>query len=175
MSRKYQVTLTGPVSEQLEQLAHAAELPPTTLAGQMVAGEVARAAEHGAVRPLRRAPQRTGAPAAGRAPWLEPYGGDRAWRADMWAQIVALHGRYPRALVWLQEGWWEDEELTEILCALAHWRGELDDTGVDSREDIAFHLQLRDISTLLRDAGGGVTNAWRPGAPPPTWCADSTQ
>jgi hypothetical protein len=38
----------------------------------------------------------------------------------MWGQIVALHGRYPKALAWLQEEWWTDEELLETLCALAH-------------------------------------------------------
>ncbi|HTZ85120.1 MAG TPA: hypothetical protein VMB05_00500 [Solirubrobacteraceae bacterium] len=134
----------------------------------MVCAELARAAADGAVRPLRQVPTSARAP-DGRAPWLEPYGGDPAWRSEMWGQVVALHGRYPRALSWLQEGWWGDEELTEIVCALAYWRAELDDAGSDSREEIAFHLQLRDISQLLRQAGGGVTNAWRPGAPPEAW------
>ncbi|HTZ87274.1 MAG TPA: hypothetical protein VMB05_11465 [Solirubrobacteraceae bacterium] len=147
-----------------------AELRPSTLAGQMVSAELARAAADGAVRPLRQVPTSARAP-DGRAPWLEPYGGDPAWRSEMWGQVVALHGRYPRALSWLQEGWWGDEELTEIVCALAYRRAELDDAGSDSREEIAFHVQLRDISQVLREAGGGVTKAWKPGAPPLQWHA----
>jgi hypothetical protein len=170
VSRKYQVTIPGPVAEQLEQLASASEQPPTTLAGQFVRSEVARAAVNGRVRPLRELPARTGAGASGgRARWLEPYGGDADWRADMWGQIVALHGRYPKALAWLQEGWWADAELLEPLCALAVWRAEVDDTGVDSREELALHLQLREFSQMLRQAGGGVTKAWKPGALPDEW------
>ena len=173
MSRKYQVTLPGPVAEQLEQLAVAAELAPSTLAGQFVGSEVARAASEGKVRPLRQLPVATGvARSSSRARWLEPYGGDADWRADMWGQIVALHGRYPKALGWLQEGWWGDEEQTETLCALAVWRAELDDVGVDAREELAFHLQLRELSEVLRRAGGGVTKAWKPGGSPDEWLDD---
>jgi hypothetical protein len=36
----------------------------------------------------------------------------------MWGSIVALHGRYPRALEHLKEGWWEDAAHVETLCAL---------------------------------------------------------
>jgi hypothetical protein len=170
MSRKYQVTVPGPVAEQLEQLGAASEQPPTTLAGQFVRSEVARAVAEGRVRPLRELPASTGAAiGGGRARWLEPYGGDADWRADMWGQIVALHGRYPKALAWLQEGWWTDEELLETLCALAVWRAEVDDAGVDSREELAFHLQLRELSQVLRQAGGGVTKAWKPSALPDEW------
>jgi hypothetical protein len=43
MSHKYKLTLPGPVAEQLEELAAAAELAPSTLAGQLVASEVVRA------------------------------------------------------------------------------------------------------------------------------------
>lgn len=170
MSRKYQVTLPDPVAEQLEQLAVAADEPPTTLAGQFVRSEVARAAADGRVRPLRQ-PRLTTAGAAdgARARWLEPYGGDGDWRADMWGQIVALHGRYPRALGWLQDGWWNEAELLEPLCALAVWRAEIDDTGQDAREELAFTEQLRVLSLALREAGGGVTNAWTPGALPQEW------
>jgi hypothetical protein len=172
MSRKYKVTLPGPVAEQLEELAVASELAPSTLAGQLVATEVARAAAEGKVRPLRQLPVSTGVARSGaRARWLEPYGGDADWRADMWGQVVALHGRYPKALAWLQEGWWRDEEQTEMLCALATWRAELDDAGVDAREELAFHLQLRELSQVLRQAGGGVTKAWKSGGLPSAWRA----
>jgi len=103
MSHKYKLTVPGPLAEQLEELAASAELAPSTLAGQFVAGEVARAAVEGKVRPLRQPPVGTGIGKSGaRARWLEPYGGDSDWRADMWGQVVALHGRYPKALAWLQ-------------------------------------------------------------------------
>lgn len=104
-----------------------------------------------------------------RARWLEPYGGDADWRADMWGQVVALHGRYPKALGWLQEGWWNEEEQSEPLCALAVWRSELDDADGDVREELSFHLQLRELSEVLRRAGGGVTKAWKPDALPDEW------
>jgi hypothetical protein len=173
VSRKYQVTVPAPVAEQLEQLAAAVEEPPSTLAGQFVRSEVARAAAEGKVQPLRELPLTTSRNiGAARARWLEPYGGDAAWRADMWGQIVALHGRYPKALGWLQEDWWSEEELLETLCALATWRAEIDDAGVDSREELAFHLQLRELSHMLRQAGGGVTKAWKPGALPEEWARD---
>jgi hypothetical protein len=173
MSRKYQVTLPGPVSEQLEQLAAASEQPPTTLAGQFVRSEVARSVADGMVRPLRQLPPTRRAVTTGaRARWLEPYGGDADWRADMWGEIVALHGRYPKALAWLQEKWWADEELLETLCALVTWRAEIDDAGIDAREELAFHLQLRELAHILRQTGGGVTKAWKPGALPEEWRQD---
>jgi hypothetical protein len=49
------------------------------------------------------------------------------------------------------------------MCALAVWRTELDDAGVDSREELAFQMQLRELALVLRPAGGGVTKAWKPG------------
>jgi hypothetical protein len=41
MSHKYKLTLPGPLAEQLQELAVAAELAPSTFAGQFVASEVA--------------------------------------------------------------------------------------------------------------------------------------
>jgi len=173
VSRKYQVTLSDPAAEQLEQLAAGAGEPPTTLAGHFVRSELARAADEGKVRPLRQGTPATGGlPAGGRARWLEPYGGDVGWRAEMWGQLVALQGRYSKGLSWLQEDWWEEEALFETLCALAVWRAELDDSGVDAREELAFQLQLRELSHVLRAAGGGVSKAWKPGAMPDSWRED---
>jgi hypothetical protein len=174
MSRKYQITVPGPVAEQLELLAATTEQPPTTLAGQFVRSEVARAAADGRVRPLREPPASTRAVrSGGGARWLEPDGGAPDWRAGMWGQIVALHRRYPKALARLQQGWWTDAELSEPLCALAVWRAEIDNGGVDPREELAFNLQLRELSHVLRQAGGGVTKTWEPGARPDDWARDS--
>jgi hypothetical protein len=39
---------------------------------------------------------------------------------------------------------WTDEFTTETLCALATWRAELDDTGQDPRDELAFKNQLTD-------------------------------
>ena len=113
-----------------------------------------------------------GGKAGDRARWLEPYGGDAAWRAEMWGQIVALHGRYPHILAYLKDEWWADEAHIETLCALAVWRSELDDGGVDPREELAFHAQLTDYSQALRQEGGGVSKAWKPGAPPQGWAGE---
>jgi len=94
---------------------------------------------------------------------------DGEWRQQMWGQVVALHGRYPLQLQALKDEWWTDESQTETLCALALWRAELDDTGQDPREELAFQNQLVDYTQLLRQQGGGVTKAWKPGAPPAEW------
>jgi hypothetical protein len=69
----------------------------------------------------------------------------------------------------LQEGWWNEEEQSEPLYALAVWRAELDDADGDVREELSFHLQLRELSEVLRRAGGGVTKAWKPDALPDEW------
>jgi len=90
----------------------------------------------------------------------------------MWGAVVALHGRYPRHLAALKDEWWTDESHTETLCALAVWRAELDDTGQDPREELAFQTQLADYAQVLRQQGGGVTKAWKPGAPPEMWAID---
>jgi hypothetical protein len=170
MSRKYQLTLPGPVAEQLEQLAVAADLPPSTLAGQFVRSELERAADDGKVPAMRRPPARPAvAPRRDRPCWLEPQEGDPDWLAQMWARIVELYNRYPKALASLQDGWWTNRELLETLSALVTWRAEIDDGGVDAREELAFHLQLRDLSQQLRQTGGGVTKAWKPGVIPAEW------
>jgi len=168
MSQRRQIVLPDPVDLQLRELAAGADTPPSTLAAQMVQAGVAQAAKDGKVRPLRPAPALVGGNGSERAPWLEPYGGDADWRADMWGQVVALHGRYPKALGWLQQGWWNEEQ-SEPLCALAVWRSELDDADGDVREELSFHLQLRELSEVLRRAGGGVTKAWKPDALPDEW------
>jgi hypothetical protein len=169
MSQRLQIVLPDPIATQLAELAVGADEPSSTLAGQMVRNEVALAAKHGKVRPLRSAPVLVRRNGAERAPWLEPYGGDRHWRQRMWGEIVALHGRYPRALAHLNDEWWTDAEHTEILCALAVWRAELDDAERDTRQELAFHNQLSDYAQKLRQEGRGVTKAWKPGAPPDEW------
>ena len=170
MNRRIQIVLPGPVATQLHELAAAADEPPATLAGQMVRHGVAQAAKDGKVRPLKPAPVLVGTDGE-RARWLEPYGGDTSWRAEMWGAIVALHGRYPKALGALRNKWWIEEEQVEMLCALAIWRAELDDGGVDPREELAFHAQLADYAHALRGGSGGVSQAWKPGAPPQEWTA----
>lgn len=169
MSHRLQVVIPDPVATQLEELAAGAGEPPSTLAGQLVRKGVAEAAGDGKVRPLRPARILQSHKGAQRARWLEPYGGDPAWRQEMWGAIVALHGRYPRLLEALKEEWWTDEAHTEILCALAAWRAEIDDAGEDPREELAFQTHLADYAQILRQQGGGVTKAWKPGAPPASW------
>jgi len=172
MSQRIQIVLSDPAATQLRQLAAGAGEPPSTLAGQMVRNGVAQAAKDGKLRTPRPAPPLTASDGTARAPWLEPYGGDATWRSQMWGAVVALHGRYPRHLAALKDEWWTDESHTETLCALAVWRAELDDTGQDPREELAFQTQLADYAQVLRQQGGGVTKAWKPGAPPEMWAID---
>jgi hypothetical protein len=87
----------------------------------------------------------------------------------MWGAIVALHGRYPRHLGHLKNGWWEDEATTETLCALAVWRRQIDEHGRDPREELAFHHQLANTAQTLRQQSGGIEHTWQPGPPPEHW------
>jgi hypothetical protein len=169
VSRSVKIVLPDPVAEQLGELAGAADEAPATLAARMVRNEVGLAAKDGKVRSLKPTRTIVGRANSERPPWLEPYGGDPTWRQQMWGVIVALHGRYPRALGALKDEWWTDESHTETLCALAVWRGEIDDSGQDPREELAFQAQLADYSHILRLEGGGVTRAWKAGAPPYEW------
>jgi hypothetical protein len=169
MSRPVKITLPDPVAAQLAELAAGADEAPSKLAAHLVSVGVALAAKDGKVRPLKPARIVGRRTDRDRPQWLEPYGGDPTWRQQMWGAVVALHGRYPRALEALKDGWWSDESHTEILCALAIWRAEIDDSGQDPREELAFQAQLADYSHTLRQEGGGVTKAWKPGAPPVEW------
>lgn len=103
------------------------------------------------------------------APWIEPVMGDVEWRRRMWGSIVALYGRYPLALAYLKEGWWNNSSHVETLCALVVWRDWIDVAADNSRHELAFQAQLVDFSLLLRQEGGGVTTAWKPGALPVKW------
>jgi hypothetical protein len=169
MSRPVKIVLPDPVAAQLVELAACADEAPATLAAQMVRNGVALAAKDGKIRSVRPAAVLVGRHGRDRPPWLEPYGGDPAWRQQMWGAIVALHGRYPRAIGALKDEWWTDESHTETLCALAVWRAQIDDSTQDPREELAFQAQLGDYSHTLRQEGGGVTKAWKPGAPPDEW------
>ena len=168
MSHRLQVVLPDPIHEQLLELASGARQPPATLAGQMVRAAVGEAAKSGQVRAVKPTAVLAGRRDGCRARWLEPYGGDADWRALMWGSILALHGRYPRRLRNLKDGWWDDEVHVEVLCALATWRNELDDNGEDPREELAFHTQLRDYSRSL-EKQGSLVDEWKPGAPPDSW------
>jgi hypothetical protein len=168
MSRKIQIVLPDPQADQLAELAAATDEPQSTLAALFVRNGIAQAAKDGKVRQLRQAPVIVGG-GEGRARWLEPYGGDLTWLQQMWGAIVALHGRYPKALAHLNDEWWTSEAHTEMLCALATWRAELDDNGTDPREELAFHTQLNDYTHTLRQEGSGISNRWTPGPPPEEW------
>ena len=170
VSSRLQIILPDPVAAQLQQLAVAAGEPLATLAGRIVRDGVAAAGAGGKRQLARPSPHVAGTPAE-RPAWLEPYGGDPVWWREMWGSIVALHGRYPRHLEHLRDGWWEDEATAEALCALAVWRAEVDQHGRDPREELAFHHQLADIAHTLRQQGGGVESAWEPGPPPERWDA----
>jgi hypothetical protein len=169
MSRKIQIVLPDPQADQLTELAASAGEPQSTLASLLVRNEIARAVKDGKVRQPRQAPVIVSTDGEC-ARWIEPYGGDTTWRQEMWGAIVALHGRYPRALANLKDDWWTDEQHVETLCALATWRSEIDDTGQDPRDELAFQTQLNDYAHTLRQEGSGVTKTWQPGAPPDEWC-----
>ena len=121
MSKRLQIVLPDPVAAQLHELGDAAGEPVATLAARIVRDGVARAVKDGKIT-VPAAPPTTAATTDRRPPWLEPYGGDEQWRRETWGAIVALHGRYPRQLEQLKDGWWNDEATTETLAAFAAWR-----------------------------------------------------
>jgi hypothetical protein len=49
------------------------------------------------------------------------------------------------------------------------WRDWIDTAADDPRHELAFHAQLADYGRELRQEGGGVDRAWKPGAPPDGW------
>lgn len=177
MSTRFQVVVPDPVAMQLRDLAAGTREPPSTLAAQLLRSGVAEATRNGKVRPLRPALTVVAGHggrrhARGERPgWFEPYGGDPQWRQQMWGAIVALYGRYPRQLEALNDGWWNDEAHTEILCALAVWREQIDEGAESPCEELSFHRHLAHYAATLRREGGGVASAWQPGAPPPEWLA----
>ena len=87
----------------------------------------------------------------------------------MWGSIVALHGRSPKALAHLKDGWWEDSSHVETLCALVVWRDLIDVAADDPRFELAFQSQLADYGHALRQEGGSVTSTRTPGTPPAEW------
>jgi hypothetical protein len=42
-------------------------------------------------------------------------------------------------------------------------------TAVTPREELTFQVSLSDYGHTLRQEGGSVTDAWKPGAPPAGW------
>ena len=170
MSHRLQIVLQDPAAAQLQELAAGAQEPPSTVAAQLVRDGLTRASDGGIVRPMKPARATLNGSGAERASWLEPYGGDSSWREYMWGAIVALHGRYPSHLEALNDSWWTSDAHTETLCALAVWRAEIDDVGENPREELSFQSELAAFAHTLRQEGGGVTKAWKPGAPPDDWC-----
>lgn len=185
MSRRLKITLPDDANARLGEIAAERGEPVARVAAEMVrdglANLIATAVQNG-TKPSQEvaklvAAARTGGalpdsedelPTA-RAPWLEPYGGDRTWRQLMWGSILALYARYPEVLKGLKVGWWSDEAQVEMLCAFTHWRQWLDDGGTDPRHELDFQFSLAEFGRRLRDAGGGVAKEWTPGPAPAAW------
>lgn len=171
MSKRAQVVLPDPVAHIVFEIAAQSGEPFSTVAARLIANEAARASKDGQVRSPRSVALPASTAAAHRPAWLAPYGDDTDWRAETWGSIVALAARYPDqdGLGLLQEGWWDNDQITEQLCALAAWRAQIDEASPDPREELVFHQHLREFAGILRQHGGGVAKAWTPGAPPSTW------
>lgn len=103
-----------------------------------------------------------------RPPWLEPYENPHTWHALTWGAIAALHTRYPRQLEALQENWWEDDDLLERLCAIGHWREQLDVHTTDPCEEIYFHDTLATLARHLSKQPG-THGKWDPNVIPAGW------
>jgi hypothetical protein len=105
---------------------------------------------------------------AGGPPWL-PNEQDPNWAEHMWAAIVALHQRYPRALAKLESDWYEHPERSETLTALATWRASIDAAAEDPREELAFQSALQQLARTL-DQSPGLGRPFKADTPmPPGW------
>lgn len=166
MSRRIQIVLPDPTAEQLDRLAAALDTRTATLAGQLVRENLETLTRNPTPPPV---PGPDAEEEEERPAWLEPYGGDREWRTLMWGAVVALRGRYPRQLQHVKTGWWENPSITEMLCALAVWRQQIDDHAHDPREEIAFHNHLEHFTQTLLKYGFATEDTWEPGAPPENW------
>ena len=171
MSQRRQIVLPDPVDQQLHELAAAADTPPSTLAAQMVQAGVAQAAKDGKVRPLRPTPCSSAREAASARPGLSPTAATASGAGRCGARSSRCTAATPNSSH-AQGQMVDSDATTETLCALAAWRAELDDAGQDPREELAFQTQLADYSQVLRQQGGGVTKAWKPGATPPEWAGE---
>jgi hypothetical protein len=101
MSNRIKITLPDETAARLDEMAAASGEPVARVAGQMVRDaltKITAAARTNGTDPLDELP-------VARAPWLEPYGGDREWRQLTWGAIIALYGRYPEHLKGLKIGW----------------------------------------------------------------------
>jgi len=168
MSYRLKITLPEPVLAQLAELAEQQGEPLARVATQVIVAQLATEREPH----VHRSAPRHNMPRPDsdrRAPWIEPFMEDRRWRADMWGSIVALTGRYPRALANLKEGWWDDATHVETLCALVVWRDWIDQQADDPRYELAFQAQLADYARALQQAGGAIDRMWKPGPPPDEW------
>jgi hypothetical protein len=170
MSQRLKITLSNAVMTELRGVAARDGVPIARVAAERVAQTMPTDRRNDGTDPL---------PALidddliddRHAPWIEPVMGDLEWRRRMWGSIAALYGRYPRQLAYLREGWWKDSSHVEALCALVVWRDWIDVAAEDPRHELAFQAQLADFSHQLRQEGGSVTTAWKPGAAPPEWLA----
>lgn len=165
MSSRIKITLPDEIAARLDELAAASGEPVSRVGAQMVRdglAKLAAAAQGNGTAPADE-------PTVTRAPWLEPYGGDRNWRQLTWGAIIALRGRYPDQLKGLKVGWWEDDATVEMLSAFAYWRQTLDDGAMDPRQELDFQFSLVEFGRRLKEAGGGVAKEWIPGAAPDEW------
>ena len=89
----------------------------------------------------------------------------------MWGDICSLYERYPKALAYLKDGWWKDSSHVEMLCAFVIWRATIDVYGANPREELDFQAELLSYGHVLRQEGGGVSTAWKPGPQPPEWAS----
>jgi hypothetical protein len=169
MSQRLKITLSDAVMAELKSLAGRDGVPIARIAAARVSQPTSAAASSESATLLPTQFDGDDLPADKHAPWIEPVMGDAEWRKWMWGSIVALHGRYPRLLAYLKDGWWNDSAHLETLAALVVWRDWIDVAADDPRHELAFQAQLADYSHQLRQEGGGVTRVWKPGAAPAEW------
>jgi hypothetical protein len=122
MSQRLKITLSDTVMAELRSMAARDGVPVARIAAERIARvePVNGSADSTALSPTLIGND-DDLPADKHAPWIEPVMGDVEWRRRTWGSIVALHGRYPRRLAHLKEGWWKDSSHVKTLAALVVW------------------------------------------------------
>ena len=169
MGYRLQVTVADDIANELQRRAQTAGQPASRVAATLI--HLALNTDASLARD--RAPARSVSAshdAAQPPSWIEPIAvaERRAWRSELWAAVLALCARYPKELQRLEASWWRNRARTEQLAALDAWRLEIDQTGSDPREELAFHHQLADLRYVLEHLPGGA-DTFESGPPPHEW------
>jgi hypothetical protein len=169
VSYRLQVTVADDVADELESRAQTAGQPASRVAAMLINLALTNHAQTRAAMAAHSPATISTRPT--RPSWLEPHdpAERRFWRRELWLAVLALCARYPRALDRLVAEWWRRTSRIEHLAALEAWLLQIDRSGQDPREELAFQAQLADLHHTLERTPGIGANTFDHGLPPNEW------